>query len=81
MDRSAPPDRRQPARPARPHDRGAARDRVGAALGPGARATPRTTSPNASRRRSALVGERYQEGRSGIVLEQVAGGWAFRAVA
>ena len=26
-----------------------------------------------------LVGERYQEGRSGIVLEQVAGGWAFRA--
>jgi segregation and condensation protein B len=26
-----------------------------------------------------LVGERYQEGRSGIVLEYVAGGWAFRA--
>jgi segregation and condensation protein B len=26
-----------------------------------------------------LVGERYREGRSGIVLEQVAGGWAFRA--
>jgi segregation and condensation protein B len=26
-----------------------------------------------------LVGERYAEGRSGIVLEQVAGGWAFRA--
>ena len=26
-----------------------------------------------------LVGERYQEGRSGIVLENVAGGWAFRA--
>ncbi len=26
-----------------------------------------------------LVGERYQEGRSGIVLEHVAGGWAFRA--
>src|SRR3954451_10023496 len=26
-----------------------------------------------------LVGERYSEGRSGIVLEQVAGGWAFRA--
>ena len=27
----------------------------------------------------ALLGERYGEGRSGIVLEQVAGGWAFRA--
>jgi segregation and condensation protein B len=26
-----------------------------------------------------LIGERYREGRSGIVLEQVAGGWAFRA--
>src|SRR5690348_8760547 len=26
-----------------------------------------------------LVGERYGEGRSGIVLEHVAGGWAFRA--
>ena len=26
-----------------------------------------------------LLGERFQEGRSGIVLEQVAGGWAFRA--
>ena len=26
-----------------------------------------------------LVGERYSEGRSGIVLEQVAGGFAFRA--
>jgi segregation and condensation protein B len=26
-----------------------------------------------------LVAERYTEGRSGIVLEQVAGGWAFRA--
>src|SRR5262245_21860649 len=25
------------------------------------------------------LGERYREGRSGIVLEQVAGGWAFRA--
>jgi segregation and condensation protein B len=28
-----------------------------------------------------LLSERYQEGRSGIVLEQVAGGWAFRAAA
>jgi segregation and condensation protein B len=26
-----------------------------------------------------LLGERYREGRSGIVLELVAGGWAFRA--
>jgi segregation and condensation protein B len=26
-----------------------------------------------------LLGERYSEGRSGIVLEHVAGGWAFRA--
>ena len=27
----------------------------------------------------ALLAERYREGRSGIVLEHVAGGWAFRA--
>jgi segregation and condensation protein B len=26
-----------------------------------------------------LLGERYREGRSGIVLERVAGGWAYRA--
>jgi segregation and condensation protein B len=26
-----------------------------------------------------LLGERFREGRSGIVLEKVAGGWAFRA--
>jgi segregation and condensation protein B len=26
-----------------------------------------------------LLGERFREGRSGIVLEQVAGGWGFRA--
>jgi segregation and condensation protein B len=26
-----------------------------------------------------LVGDRYAEGRSGIVLEHIAGGWAFRA--
>ena len=26
-----------------------------------------------------LLGEQFQEGRSGIVLEQVGGGWAFRA--
>ena len=29
--------------------------------------------------RSGLLGERFAEGRSGIVLEHVAGGWAFRA--
>ena len=27
----------------------------------------------------SLLGERYREGRSGIVLEHVAGGWALRA--
>jgi segregation and condensation protein B len=27
----------------------------------------------------ALLAERYREGRSGVVLERVAGGWAFRA--
>jgi segregation and condensation protein B len=27
----------------------------------------------------ALLAERYREGRSGIVVEQVAGGWGFRA--
>jgi segregation and condensation protein B len=27
----------------------------------------------------ALLSDRYREGRSGIVLERVAGGWAFRA--
>ena len=26
-----------------------------------------------------FLGERFREGRSGIVLEKVAGGWAFRA--
>ena len=39
---------------------------------------PRRTGP-ASRRRLHLLGERYSEGRSGIVLELVAGGYAFRA--
>ena len=36
---------------------------------------------NAERVETALglLAERYREGRSGIVLEQVAGGWAFRA--
>jgi segregation and condensation protein B len=39
------------------------------------------TNDDAERVETALglLGERYREGRSGIVLEQVAGGWAFRA--
>ncbi len=39
------------------------------------------TEDDAERLETALglLGERYREGRSGIVLEQVAGGWAFRA--
>ncbi len=39
------------------------------------------TNEDAERVETALglVGERYREGRSGIVLEHVAGGWAFRA--
>ena len=34
---------------------------------------------SASSRRSVCSCERFREGRSGIVLEHVAGGWAFRA--
>jgi segregation and condensation protein B len=39
------------------------------------------TADDAERIETALglLGERYREGRSGIVLERVAGGWAFRA--
>ena len=37
------------------------------------------TTPSASATRSSCSRERYREGRSGIVLEHVAGGWAFRA--
>jgi segregation and condensation protein B len=39
------------------------------------------TADDAERVETALglVGERHREGRSGIVLERVAGGWAFRA--
>jgi segregation and condensation protein B len=39
------------------------------------------TADDAERVETALglLRERYREGRSGIVLEQVAGGWAFRA--
>jgi segregation and condensation protein B len=41
----------------------------------------RATQDDAERVETALglLGERYREGRSGIVLEHVAGGWAFRA--
>jgi len=39
------------------------------------------TADDAERVETALglLSERFREGRSGIVLEQVAGGWAFRA--
>jgi segregation and condensation protein B len=39
------------------------------------------TADDAERVETALrlLSDRYREGRSGIVLEQVAGGWAFRA--
>ena len=39
------------------------------------------TADDAERVETALVllGDRYREGRSGIVLERVAGGWAFRS--
>ena len=75
---SAPPDCRQPARPARPHARGAARRRLRTAAGAGAR---RGGGRRSGRVEAALglVAERYREGRSGVVLEHVAGGWAFRA--
>ncbi len=42
---------------------------------------PRRRRRIRSRRRSAVLGARFSEGRSGIVLEHVAGGWAFRAAA
>ena len=38
-----------------------------------------TSTSTISTRRSRSSGERYAEGTSGIVLEQVAGGYAFRA--
>ena len=37
------------------------------------------TTPERVETALGLLGERFREGRSGIVLEQVAGGWAFRA--
>ena len=43
-------------------------------------ARPRST-PNRVQDALELLAERYAEGRSGIVLEQVAGGFAFRAAA
>ena len=42
---------------------------------------PRTTRWIRSRTRSSCSPARYAEGRSGIVLEHVAGGFAFRAAA
>ena len=76
---SAPPDHRQPGRPARPDDRGAARRGLAAADRRRSSWRRPPTSRSASRPRSVCSRERYREGRSGIVLEQVAGGWAFRA--
>ena len=75
----APPRRFQPARPARADDRGAAR-RCAAPRCPWRSWWPlRTTTRSGSSSRSGCSSERYHEGRSGIVLESVAGGWAFRA--
>ena len=69
----------EPARRARAHARGAARRRLAASVGRGARRRGRRR-PRAGRGpRSGCSAERYGEGRSGIVLEHVAGGCAFRA--
>ena len=74
----APPSRSQPARPPCPHARGVVGRRLAASLG---RRAAEAAAEDAERVEMALglLGERFQEGRSGIVLEQVAGGWAFRA--
>ena len=75
----APPDRRQPGRRgSRGRSRRCSSSRRSRCPSRSSR-RPRTTTPSASRRRSALLAERYREGRSGIVLEHVAGGYAFRA--
>ena len=66
-------------RRARAHGRGAPRRRVAAAHRRGARRRGRGRRASGSRPRSACSRERYREGRSGIVLEPVAGGYAFRA--
>ena len=70
---AAPPDRRQSGRPARTDGRGAPRRRLGAAH----RSTSwRPRDDDAERIETALglLRERFREGRSGIVLEFVAGG-------
>ena len=76
----ASPSRRcRPARADRAHARGAARHLVrDPCRWP---ISPRPANEDETRVEAALhlVGERYSEGRSGIVLEKVAGGYAFRA--
>jgi segregation and condensation protein B len=42
-------------------------------------ATAAEVDPSQVEQAIELLGERFAEGRSGIVLEHVAGGWAFRA--
>ena len=78
---SSPPDRVEPGRRACADSRGAARRRLAAATVGGARRRDAGRRRARRRRRSSCLSERYREGRSGIVLEHVAGGWAFRAVA
>ena len=75
----APPDHREPGRPAGADRRGAAGRGLAAAVGRRARRGRRTTTRQRIETALGLLGERYAEGRSGIVLEHVAGGWAFRA--
>ena len=69
----------EPGRRARPDDRGAARRRLAAALRAGARRGDRRRRSDRVEDALELLVERFREGRSGIVLEHVAGGWAFRA--
>ena len=76
---ATPPDRLEPGRRARPHDRGAARRRLAAALRASELADATGDDPERVADALELLGERYREGRSGIVLEHVAGGCAFRA--
>ena len=75
---SAPPDLCEPGRCTRPHGRGAARRRLAAA--DGCRARRRGRRRRGTGRDRARAAERaLREGRSGIVLQQVAGGYAFGA--
>ena len=68
----------QPGRPARADDRGAPRRRV-RPLSVDELAEASDDDPERIETALGLLRERYSEGRSGIVLEQVAGGYAFRA--